>query len=260
MVHRFNFCFNDRCDYIIHIDKAENLSKTGETSISIIVNMTLTVYYTNVIELESAFISEIVQKDAFNLSDVQHIKLQPFFILKPLRRFNQLDQEGLHALNANNNMYPQVITKKKNDEVIISSLESCDNKDRLNQALICKHLLLDQSFFHVTIDDQTLPPNVTITIDFNVTKVHITDNKDLLMVDFDDDGSLLVCIDLIDKKLNELKERDPGIAVAAPLFVITFINVIFFLVIVYKIYCVQRLPFPAQHQTSIGPSMSSYLR
>uniref|UniRef100_A0A2C9LI77 G-protein coupled receptors family 2 profile 2 domain-containing protein n=1 Tax=Biomphalaria glabrata TaxID=6526 RepID=A0A2C9LI77_BIOGL len=31
------------------------------------------------------------------------------------------------------------------------------------------------------------------------------------MVDFDDDGNLLVCIDLIDKKLNESKERDPDI-------------------------------------------------
>ncbi|XP_055874871.1 uncharacterized protein LOC106074812 [Biomphalaria glabrata] len=211
MVHRLNFRFNDRCDYIIHIDKAESLSKTGETSIAIIVNMTLTVYYIDVMELESAFISEIVQKDALNLSDVQHIKLQPFFILKPLRRLSQLDQEGLYASNANNNMYPRVITKQKNDEDLKSSFESCDNKVRLNQVLICKHLLLDQSFFHVIIDDQTLPPNVSITIDFNVTKVHITDNKDLLMVDFDDDGSLLVCIDLIDKKLNESKERDPGI-------------------------------------------------
>ncbi|XP_055874575.1 uncharacterized protein LOC129924387 [Biomphalaria glabrata] len=173
--------------------------------------MILTVSGKKVKDFESAFLSEIVQKDAFNLSDVQNINLQPFFILKPLRRLNQLDQEGLYASNANNNMYPRVITKQKNDEDLISSFESCDNKVFLNQVLICKHLLLDQSFFHVIIDDQTLPPNVTITIDFNVTKVHITDNKDLMMVDFDDDGRLLVCIDLMDRKLKEWKERDPDI-------------------------------------------------
>ncbi|KAK0048637.1 adhesion G protein-coupled receptor L2 [Biomphalaria pfeifferi] len=56
-----------------------------------------------------------------------------------------------------------------------------------------------------------LPPNVTITIDFNDTKLQITDNEDLVMLNVNNDETLDVCIALLDKKLKELKERDPDI-------------------------------------------------
>ncbi|XP_013060598.2 latrophilin receptor-like protein A isoform X1 [Biomphalaria glabrata] len=87
----------------------------------------------------------------------------------------------------------------------------CKHKVSVSQVMICKHVSFDQSFYQVSIDDQTLPPNVTITIDFNDTKLQITDNEDLVMLKVNEDRTLDVCINLLDRKMKVLKERDPDI-------------------------------------------------
>ncbi|KAK0048649.1 adhesion G-protein coupled receptor D1 [Biomphalaria pfeifferi] len=81
----------------------------------------------------------------------------------------------------------------------------------LNTLLLCKYIRLDKSVYQVFIDYELVPPDVTITIDFNITKINITDNEDLFMVNVDEDSYLGVCIALLDRKWKQLKENDTDI-------------------------------------------------
>ncbi|KAI8794454.1 adhesion G protein-coupled receptor E4P, partial [Biomphalaria glabrata] len=75
------------------------------------------------------------------------------------------------------------------------------NNLHVSQILLCKFLSFNQSDYLMTINDSVLPPEVRITINLNVTTVHITDNKELIMVDINKNGRLDVCTDLLDMKL-----------------------------------------------------------
>ncbi|KAI8794495.1 adhesion G protein-coupled receptor E4P, partial [Biomphalaria glabrata] len=55
--------------------------------------------------------------------------------------------------------------------------------------------------YRITINDSVIPQKVAITINFNVTEVHITDNKELIMIDIHANGRLDVCTDLLDFKI-----------------------------------------------------------
>ncbi|KAK0044207.1 adhesion G protein-coupled receptor E4P, partial [Biomphalaria pfeifferi] len=75
------------------------------------------------------------------------------------------------------------------------------NNLHVSQILFCKFLSFNQSDYQMTINDSVIPPEVRITISLNVTEVHITDNKDLIMIDINKNGGLDVCTDLLDMKL-----------------------------------------------------------
>ncbi|KAI8794438.1 adhesion G protein-coupled receptor E4P, partial [Biomphalaria glabrata] len=75
------------------------------------------------------------------------------------------------------------------------------NSLHVSQILLCKFLSFNQSDYLMTINDSVIPPEVRITISLNVTDVHITDNKELIMIDINKNGRLDVCTDLLDMKL-----------------------------------------------------------
>ncbi|KAK0044211.1 adhesion G protein-coupled receptor E4P, partial [Biomphalaria pfeifferi] len=75
------------------------------------------------------------------------------------------------------------------------------NNLHVSQILFCKFLSFNQSDYLMTINDSVIPPEVRITINLNVTEVHITDNTELIMVDINKNGGLDVCTDLLDMKL-----------------------------------------------------------
>ncbi|KAK7004805.1 adhesion G protein-coupled receptor E4P, partial [Biomphalaria glabrata] len=75
------------------------------------------------------------------------------------------------------------------------------NSLHVSQILFCKFLSFNQTDYLMTINDSVIPPEVRITISLNVTEVHITDNKELTMVDINKNGQLDVCTDLLDMKL-----------------------------------------------------------
>ncbi|KAI8794734.1 adhesion G protein-coupled receptor L2 [Biomphalaria glabrata] len=159
-------------------------------------------------ELESTILLEIVQKDLiFRLSDKHDVKLHSFYVLKHLQCKNKIDE--IYVSNVNNTKFPPVTSINTKDAEKPPKI--CRRLSIVSQVMICKHVSLDQSFFHLSIDDQMLPPNVTITINVNDTKLQITDNEDLVMLKVNNDRTLHVCISLLDKKLKELKERDPEI-------------------------------------------------
>ncbi|KAK7004769.1 adhesion G protein-coupled receptor E4P, partial [Biomphalaria glabrata] len=75
------------------------------------------------------------------------------------------------------------------------------NSLHVSQILVCKFVSFNQTDYQMTINDSVIPPEVRITISLNVTEVHITDNKELIMVDINKNGRLDVCTDLLDMKL-----------------------------------------------------------
>ncbi|KAK7005143.1 adhesion G protein-coupled receptor E4P, partial [Biomphalaria glabrata] len=76
----------------------------------------------------------------------------------------------------------------------------------INHVLICRYVRFEPTKYHILVNDKVIPPGYTITIDLNGTKILITDNADLNMVDIGQDGELNVCEDLLNSKLKMFKE------------------------------------------------------
>ncbi|KAK0048650.1 adhesion G protein-coupled receptor L2 [Biomphalaria pfeifferi] len=191
--------------YFIQIDLVEFLPKSGQTLLLLLVKMSIQIKVNeprNVLERE--LMSEIFKPEAIViLSDENNLKLKPFFILLPLQFEDKIDE--LNSSHFNDTTL-HINFNKTEEDTLENPYYKYYQAARLNQLLICRHVRLDQSYFHLIIDDQALPSNVTVVIYLGVTKIQITDNKDLIMLDIDAYGNLLVCVDLIDRKL---KERDP---------------------------------------------------
>ncbi|KAK7005082.1 adhesion G protein-coupled receptor L2, partial [Biomphalaria glabrata] len=208
LLERLNRFSKKLVQYIIQIDLVEFLTKPGQTLLFLLVKMSIQIKVNeprNVLERE--LMSAIFKPEAIViLSDENNLKLKPFFILLPLQFEGKIDQ--LNSSHCNDTTL-RINSNKTEDDTLENPYYTYYKAARLNQLLICRHVRLDQSYFHLIIDDHALPSNVTVVIHFNTTKIQITDNEDLIMLDVDAYGNLLVCVDLIDMKLKELKESDP---------------------------------------------------
>ncbi|XP_055875083.1 adhesion G protein-coupled receptor L1-like [Biomphalaria glabrata] len=58
----------------------------------------------------------------------------------------------------------------------------------------------------MNVDYVVLPPDVKIEIDLFETTIYITDQRDLKMVDVDEDGGLNVCVELLDKLIGQQQQ------------------------------------------------------
>ncbi|XP_055874790.1 putative adhesion G protein-coupled receptor E4P [Biomphalaria glabrata] len=76
----------------------------------------------------------------------------------------------------------------------------------INHVLICRHVRFEPRKYTILVNNSLIPPAITITIDLNSSKILITDNADLNMVDIGQDGELNVCEDLLNSKLKMFKE------------------------------------------------------
>ncbi|KAK7005159.1 adhesion G protein-coupled receptor E4P [Biomphalaria glabrata] len=78
----------------------------------------------------------------------------------------------------------------------------------INHVLVCRFVRFEPGQYQIDVRDNIipLPPGVAITIDLNSSKILITDNADLNMVDIGQDGELNVCEDLLNSKLKMFKE------------------------------------------------------
>ncbi|KAI8794485.1 adhesion G protein-coupled receptor E4P, partial [Biomphalaria glabrata] len=83
---------------------------------------------------------------------------------------------------------------------------------KLSSLMLCKYVSFNETEFQITVNDTVTPPDISISIDFNVTKIIIKDSKDLIMAEVTDDGRLNVCVDLLDrlkpKSKTESKRRE----------------------------------------------------
>ncbi|KAK0056173.1 adhesion G protein-coupled receptor E4P [Biomphalaria pfeifferi] len=77
----------------------------------------------------------------------------------------------------------------------------------INHALVCRYVRFEPGQYQIDVRNNIipLPPSVAITIDLNSSKILITDNADLNMVDIGQDGELNVCEDLLNSKLKMFK-------------------------------------------------------
>ncbi|KAI8794525.1 adhesion G protein-coupled receptor E4P [Biomphalaria glabrata] len=72
--------------------------------------------------------------------------------------------------------------------------------------LHCRYVHFESRLFKMNVDYRVLPPNVKIKIDLFVTTIYITDQRDLKMVDVDEDGGLNVCVELLDKLIGQQQQ------------------------------------------------------
>ncbi|XP_055874863.1 adhesion G protein-coupled receptor L3-like isoform X1 [Biomphalaria glabrata] len=178
---------------------------SGEIQFFIVVKMNVQIEANLLItEFEPIFQSEVVQTSfIFQVSDTESVTLDPFFILNSLKNVERITYEySTSVIKPRNPIFIYSLTETRN------FTQSCDKIFYLNTLLLCKYIRLDKSVYQVFIDDVLVPPFVTITIDFKITKINITDNEDLIMVNVDEDGYLDVCIALLDRKWKQLKEND----------------------------------------------------
>ncbi|KAI8794489.1 adhesion G protein-coupled receptor E4P, partial [Biomphalaria glabrata] len=89
----------------------------------------------------------------------------------------------------------------------LRELHSCDKFIKLSSIMLCKYVSFNETDYQLTVNDTVTPPDVSISIYFNVTKIIIKDNKDLIMVEVNDDGRLNVCVDLLDRIVKEGNEK-----------------------------------------------------
>ncbi|KAI8794476.1 adhesion G protein-coupled receptor E4P, partial [Biomphalaria glabrata] len=78
-------------------------------------------------------------------------------------------------------------------------LHKCSNCIKLSSLMLCKYVSINATEYQLTVNDTLTPPDVSIAIDFNVTKILIKDNKDLIMAEVTDDGRLNMCVNLLDR-------------------------------------------------------------
>ncbi|KAK7004855.1 adhesion G protein-coupled receptor E4P, partial [Biomphalaria glabrata] len=73
----------------------------------------------------------------------------------------------------------------------------------LSLVLQCRYVHFKSRSYQMNVDYSVLPPDVKIEIDLFVTTIYITDQRDLKMVDVDEDGGLNVCVELLDKLIGQ---------------------------------------------------------
>ncbi|KAI8794477.1 adhesion G-protein coupled receptor D1, partial [Biomphalaria glabrata] len=92
-------------------------------------------------------------------------------------------------------------------EYFTSTLHFLKTFIKLSSLTLCKYVSFNETDYQITVNDTVTPPDVSISIDFNVTKIIIKNNKDLIMAEVTDEGRLNVCVDLLDRFVKESKEK-----------------------------------------------------
>uniref|UniRef100_A0A2C9LC99 G-protein coupled receptors family 2 profile 2 domain-containing protein n=1 Tax=Biomphalaria glabrata TaxID=6526 RepID=A0A2C9LC99_BIOGL len=91
----------------------------------------------------------------------------------------------------------------KNEDIIYQS----DHFLRLCPALTCSFVTFDRGQFDVTFVTNNIPPRVKIIVDANMTKVNISDVKDLNMVQITEDGNLNICHEVLDREFKSIMSK-----------------------------------------------------
>ncbi|KAI8794461.1 adhesion G protein-coupled receptor E4P, partial [Biomphalaria glabrata] len=144
-------------------------------------------------QLETRLIAHLLKKDfKLILSDTVEVLLQPRVQFNKSESFKK---KGLWY------MY-RAVEDRYSDLQLLS----------LSSLMLCKHVSFNATEYQITVNETVTPPEVSISIDFNVTKIIIKDNKDLIMAGVNEEGRLNVCVDLLDRILHESdrKSKQPG--------------------------------------------------
>ncbi|KAK7004858.1 adhesion G protein-coupled receptor E4P, partial [Biomphalaria glabrata] len=72
--------------------------------------------------------------------------------------------------------------------------------------LLCRYVHLDSKSYQVKVNYQVLPPDISIKIDLNRSTLYVVDQRDLTMVEVDEDGGLNVCVELLDKLIGQQQQ------------------------------------------------------
>ncbi|XP_055874573.1 G-protein coupled receptor Mth2-like [Biomphalaria glabrata] len=81
----------------------------------------------------------------------------------------------------------------------------------LNNILTCGHVTINTSEYELNVLDNSSPPEFTVTLDLNVTKVTLSEAKDLNYLLIEESGELKVCWEILEKKLKEIQDADKSL-------------------------------------------------
>uniref|UniRef100_A0A2C9KVE1 G-protein coupled receptors family 2 profile 2 domain-containing protein n=1 Tax=Biomphalaria glabrata TaxID=6526 RepID=A0A2C9KVE1_BIOGL len=81
-----------------------------------------------------------------------------------------------------------------------------DEYINISLLLQCRYVHFDSISYKLNVDYRMLPPHVFIEIDLSEVILYITDQRDLKMVDVDEDGGLNVCVELLDKLIGQQQQ------------------------------------------------------
>ncbi|KAK7004824.1 adhesion G protein-coupled receptor E4P, partial [Biomphalaria glabrata] len=177
-------------------------------------------------QFEQKFISSLMRKYlCMYLSPTDFVQLQPVVILRQsvLSRysfFELCDIKGnpaslyYHTYKNRDRTKTHLYTSSRDqkENLTLLTVYTYELEKRLSspyfsnimyfsEILVCRFVSFNQTDYHMTINDSVIPPEVRITINLKETKVSITDNKELVMVDINKNERLDVCTDLLDLKL-----------------------------------------------------------
>ncbi|KAK7004839.1 adhesion G protein-coupled receptor E4P, partial [Biomphalaria glabrata] len=97
-----------------------------------------------------------------------------------------------------------VFSCQPSEEEMVSELDLYVNRYiNVTLLLLCRHVHFSSGSYQMNVDYSVLPPEVQIEIDLFETTIYITDQRDLKMVDVDEDGGLNVCVELLDKLIGQ---------------------------------------------------------
>ncbi|KAI8794840.1 adhesion G protein-coupled receptor E4P, partial [Biomphalaria glabrata] len=125
-------------------------------------------------------------------------------IVKPIQMIPRFVVETSVAKNLINQSRTVYLHAEYKSESFITGLKV--DYIKVNHVLICRFVRFEPEQYQADVRDDVLPPDFTVTIDLNGTKILITDNADLNMVDIGQDGELNVCEDLLNSKLKMFKD------------------------------------------------------
>ncbi|KAH9514394.1 hypothetical protein Btru_025103 [Bulinus truncatus] len=122
-----------------------------------------------------------------------------------------LFRNGKHYVN---NLHKYLSVNK--DLIIVSKKYQSNNKDYLDyvndftaisELLLCPNVRFNHSDFKMTINESSMPPTVDIIIDLHVMNISIADAGDLKMAEVNENGELCVCQELLNSKVESLKDN-----------------------------------------------------
>ncbi|KAI8794491.1 adhesion G protein-coupled receptor E4P, partial [Biomphalaria glabrata] len=191
-------------------------------------------------QFEQKLISNLMRKDlCMYLSPTDFVQLQPIVILRQsvFSKYSlfqlcgieqNIDHQYYHLYENRYRSNTKISSSLPDQKEILISLDVLtyethlglskpyfSNRVYLSQILVCKFVSFNQTDYQMTINDSVIPQQVSITISLNVTEVHITDNKELIMIDINKNGRLDVCTDLLDLKIkgNNNKQINIGLKI-----------------------------------------------
>uniref|UniRef100_A0A2C9M1P0 Uncharacterized protein n=1 Tax=Biomphalaria glabrata TaxID=6526 RepID=A0A2C9M1P0_BIOGL len=125
-------------------------------------------------------------------------------ILKPIQMLQRFDIDNFIAPGVNNQSRATYFHEHYKSSYFIKDFRF-DNIN-VNNVLICRFVRFEPRQYQIDVNNNLIPPGFTLTIDLNSSKIRITDNADLNMLDIGQDGELNVCEDLLNSKLKMFRE------------------------------------------------------